>query len=450
MKQSAAVMALFLGTASTIRQAPRNINLFATGASGDEDLGQNIIMKGDKFHYNQFSQVEIEEGAPVPSKGVRFIQSKEAKDEEKKEEKKADAKAEAKAEAKPEAKADAKAEAKADAKADAKAEAKKEEKKDDAKKEEEKEEKKEEKKGAEKKDDEKKEDKKEDKKEADDEEKKEDGEEKKEVEKKDQKPGEATWEDHNGCKENEWEAADGNCAFEAENLHLNGNNDILNDHKMLQLGDLDTGLQFVQLGNGSGLWMNKKFSDDKINGDFSGKIDSVRGPPGAPIGFGVHKLASSVDPYSAKKTVGEPAPGIQHQPIILPADQFKGVPAEPEKLSPEMEYRKEVGEKGFRAAGATMDKLVAAGMTDTPKVYFNNSVLPVKDEAKDDKAAEAKVKADPNAGAPEGDKAVSPEKMKKAIEQAAKDAPNPNAKPEDPATDPAAVAAAANKMDDAT
>jgi len=53
MKQSAAVMALFLGTASTIRQAPRNINLFATGASGDEDLGQNIIMKGDKFHYNQ-------------------------------------------------------------------------------------------------------------------------------------------------------------------------------------------------------------------------------------------------------------------------------------------------------------------------------------------------------------------------------------------------------------
>ena len=25
---------------------------FATGSSGDEDLGQNIIMKGDKFHYN--------------------------------------------------------------------------------------------------------------------------------------------------------------------------------------------------------------------------------------------------------------------------------------------------------------------------------------------------------------------------------------------------------------
>ena len=27
--------------------------LFATGMNGDEDLGQNIIMKGDKYHYNQ-------------------------------------------------------------------------------------------------------------------------------------------------------------------------------------------------------------------------------------------------------------------------------------------------------------------------------------------------------------------------------------------------------------
>jgi hypothetical protein len=26
--------------------------LFATGMNGDEDLGQNIIMKGDKYHYN--------------------------------------------------------------------------------------------------------------------------------------------------------------------------------------------------------------------------------------------------------------------------------------------------------------------------------------------------------------------------------------------------------------
>ena len=54
MKQSAAVMALFLGTTSAIRKAPKSINLFVTGASGDEDLGQNIIMKGDKYHYNQY------------------------------------------------------------------------------------------------------------------------------------------------------------------------------------------------------------------------------------------------------------------------------------------------------------------------------------------------------------------------------------------------------------
>ena len=26
---------------------------FATGMNGDEDLGQNIIMKGDHYHYNQ-------------------------------------------------------------------------------------------------------------------------------------------------------------------------------------------------------------------------------------------------------------------------------------------------------------------------------------------------------------------------------------------------------------
>ena len=76
MKQSVSVMALFLGTASTIRQAPRNINLFATGASGDEDLGQNIIMKGDKFHYNQeekeASLVQFEGGGDVNTRFVDY------------------------------------------------------------------------------------------------------------------------------------------------------------------------------------------------------------------------------------------------------------------------------------------------------------------------------------------------------------------------------------------
>jgi hypothetical protein len=32
---------------------PCEDNLFATGMNGDEDLGQDIIMKGDKFHYQQ-------------------------------------------------------------------------------------------------------------------------------------------------------------------------------------------------------------------------------------------------------------------------------------------------------------------------------------------------------------------------------------------------------------
>jgi hypothetical protein len=52
------------------------------------------------------------------------------------------------------------------------------------------------------------------------------------------------------------------------------------------------------------------------------KIDSVRGPPGAPIGFGVHKLATEGgNPYAAKQMyrAEEPVPNVQHQPIILEA-----------------------------------------------------------------------------------------------------------------------------------
>jgi len=33
--------------------------LFATGMNGDEDLGQDIIMKGEKFHYNQWNPVVV-------------------------------------------------------------------------------------------------------------------------------------------------------------------------------------------------------------------------------------------------------------------------------------------------------------------------------------------------------------------------------------------------------
>merc|ERR1712127_923920 len=32
---------------------PGNSQLFATGMNGDEDLGEDIIMKGEPFHYNQ-------------------------------------------------------------------------------------------------------------------------------------------------------------------------------------------------------------------------------------------------------------------------------------------------------------------------------------------------------------------------------------------------------------
>merc|ERR1719263_1016157 len=32
---------------------------FATGMNGDEDLGQDITMKGEKFHYNQKNLVQF-------------------------------------------------------------------------------------------------------------------------------------------------------------------------------------------------------------------------------------------------------------------------------------------------------------------------------------------------------------------------------------------------------
>ena len=38
---------------ASVAGVPCNSQLFATGMNGDEDLGQNIIMKGEKFHYNQ-------------------------------------------------------------------------------------------------------------------------------------------------------------------------------------------------------------------------------------------------------------------------------------------------------------------------------------------------------------------------------------------------------------
>ena len=37
---------------------PQDDMLFATGMNGDEDLGQDIIMKGEPYHYNQASLVQ--------------------------------------------------------------------------------------------------------------------------------------------------------------------------------------------------------------------------------------------------------------------------------------------------------------------------------------------------------------------------------------------------------
>jgi hypothetical protein len=129
-----------------------------------------------------------------------------------------------------------------------------------------------------------------------------------------------------------------------------------------------------------------------------------------------------------------PENGIQHQPVLLPADFYTGEVPTPSPLAPEIQYRKDIGEKGVKAADANLDKLVAAGMTDTPKARFNNSALVPElnitfDAAKADAKANAAIVADPNAGAPAAGAEVSPVKAKKALEALAKESPNPNAKP---------------------
>ena len=52
-KQSSYVLALFLGTSSAAQLS----NSFATGMNGDEDMGEDITMKGDKFHFVQGQDV---------------------------------------------------------------------------------------------------------------------------------------------------------------------------------------------------------------------------------------------------------------------------------------------------------------------------------------------------------------------------------------------------------
>jgi len=108
------------------------------------------------------------------------------------------------------------------------------------------------------------------------------------------------------------------------------------------------------------------------------KVESVKGPPAAPIGYGVHKLSiEGGNPYRAKLEYRAAAPveGLQHQPVMLPADFYRGPAPAKAVLSPEMQYRTDIGETGVKAENANYKDLVAAGMTDTPKVRFNNSVL---------------------------------------------------------------------------
>jgi len=54
--------------------SPPNHELFATGMNGDEDLGEDIIMKGEPYHYNQKPQklvqwnpVVVETTGPLPA-----------------------------------------------------------------------------------------------------------------------------------------------------------------------------------------------------------------------------------------------------------------------------------------------------------------------------------------------------------------------------------------------
>merc|ERR1712032_186986 len=56
--------------------SPPDNQLFATGANGDEDLGEDIIMKGKPFHYDQkkstaslaqWTPVVVETTGPLPA-----------------------------------------------------------------------------------------------------------------------------------------------------------------------------------------------------------------------------------------------------------------------------------------------------------------------------------------------------------------------------------------------
>ena len=85
-QQSAAVLALFLGTSKAVRRAPQSVSLFATGMNGDEDLGEDITMKGDKFHYLQQNVTTPADSKKITKKAKGDDDKKAPAAEEKKEE----------------------------------------------------------------------------------------------------------------------------------------------------------------------------------------------------------------------------------------------------------------------------------------------------------------------------------------------------------------------------
>ena len=52
---------------------PADVQYFATGMNGDEDLGQDIIMKGEKFHYKQLAQGDDKKAAAPEAGGPEKV-----------------------------------------------------------------------------------------------------------------------------------------------------------------------------------------------------------------------------------------------------------------------------------------------------------------------------------------------------------------------------------------
>jgi len=56
---------------SGVTCGPSDVELFATGMNGDEDLGQDITMKGEKFHFNEENQMKLAQAQnPVVASGT--------------------------------------------------------------------------------------------------------------------------------------------------------------------------------------------------------------------------------------------------------------------------------------------------------------------------------------------------------------------------------------------